>query len=407
MSVPSHNLYDFVHQATEKRYWLLTFHPWGNKEFTGLNDYQHDCPHGINGPNGIPSELRVIDQLLPNNSLKLPYLSQVAQFQPVLLCNDQEPLYFDHYQGSLLDDVQPNLNLRSRIPTSWQKKWILLHSEVNSHELNNYEQTGQYVGAYWWSHAIIALDWYRYAQHDTSLCHGNFDKLFLIYARDSTGTRQYRAEFLSMINDLSTACQIGSVNGEPATANHSAVYDSGDFNHTAFSIVLETLFDDQRIQLTEKILRPIACGHPFILAAGAGSLQLLKRYGFETFSPWVNEAYDSISNSKDRLTAIVDEMRRISKLPLDQQQTIVDQCRVIAQRNQRRFFSADFFNTITAELKENVAQAWDKCQGHFGPDFYLQIIRWRRKNCPGWFTEDKRENLRLNLQLARRLRSST
>jgi hypothetical protein len=210
-----------------------------------------------------------------------------------------------------------------------------------------------------------------------------------------------------MLGAVSLVCQIGSVDGNTATSNHSAVYDSRDFNHTAFSIVLETLFDDPRIHLTEKILRPIACGHPFILAAGAGSLQLLKRYGFETFSPWVNEEYDSISNSRDRLAAIVKEMGRISELSVDQQKIIVESCRAVAKRNQKRFFSADFFDTITAELKENVASAWDKCQGHFGPDFYLQTIRWRRKNCPGWFTEDKRENLRLNLQLARKLRGST
>ena len=407
MTVPSHNLYDFVHQVTEKRYWLLTFHPWGNKEYTGLNDYQHDCQYGIDGPNGIPKELRVVDQLLPNNSLKLPYLNQVSRFQPVLLCNDQEPLYFEYYQGELDKDTPPDLNLRSRISTSWQKKWILLHSEINSVELDKYENTGLYAGAYWWSHAIIALDWYRYAQHDKSLCHGNFDKLFLIYARDLTGSRRYRADFLSMLGAVSLVCQIGSVDDQPATSNHSAVYDSRDFNCTAFSIVLETLFDDPRIQLTEKILRPIACGHPFILASGPGSLQLLKKYGFETFSPWINEDYDSISDSRDRLAAIVKEMNRIAELSAEQQKIIVDSCRAVAKQNQKRFFSLDFFNAVESELKENVAAAWEKCQDQFGPDLYLQTIHWRRKNRPEWFTKDKRENLRLNLQLARRLRRST
>jgi hypothetical protein len=48
--------------------------------------------------------------------------------------------------------------------------------------------------------------------------------------------------------------------------------------------VAETVFDT-RIHLTEKTLRPIACGHPFILAAGPGSLKYLQTYGFRTFSP--------------------------------------------------------------------------------------------------------------------------
>ena len=136
MTVPSHNLYDFVHQVTEKRFWLLTFRPWGAKKLNDLGEYQTECQHGINGPNGIPKELRIVDQLLPNNSLKLPYLAQVARFQPVLVCNDQEPLCFEYYQEEQdpVWNVPPGLNLRSRISMSWQKKWILLHSEIKSHE---------------------------------------------------------------------------------------------------------------------------------------------------------------------------------------------------------------------------------------------------------------------------------
>jgi hypothetical protein len=69
--------------------------------------------------------------------------------------------------------------------------------------------------------------------------------------------------------------------------------------------VLETLFDDHRWHLTEKSLRPIACGKPFVLMATPGSLQYLRQYGFKTFDGLIDETYDSIQNPKQRLQAVL------------------------------------------------------------------------------------------------------
>jgi hypothetical protein len=78
MSVPSHNLYDFVHHVTEKQYWLLRFYPWGNKELTALGDYQRD----LDGANGIPKHQRVLHQMDPEPLTDLAYDKQVRNFQP-------------------------------------------------------------------------------------------------------------------------------------------------------------------------------------------------------------------------------------------------------------------------------------------------------------------------------------
>jgi hypothetical protein len=139
-----------------------------------------------------------------------------VQLQPVLFCHDQEPLHFDYYAddrqhmkefihsiekyNKVISPKLKNLNLRWVHPTSGQKIWILLHSELNSEELSKYESTGDFVGAYWWSHAMLSLDWYRFAESDPALNVGNnYQKLFLIYCRDTTGLRTYRKTFLDFI----------------------------------------------------------------------------------------------------------------------------------------------------------------------------------------------------------------
>jgi hypothetical protein len=137
----------------------------------------------------------------------------------------------------------------------------------------------------------------------------------------------------------------------------SADYVSQDYISTQLEIVLETLFDDARIQLTEKSLRPIACGHPFMLASTPGSLEYLRSYGFETFGPYINESYDAILDPAERIQFIVAEMRRIASLSLDQKQQLYAELRLIAARNKQLFFSKSWHDSVIQEFKNNFEQA--------------------------------------------------
>jgi hypothetical protein len=139
-------------------------------------------------------------------------------------------------------------------------------------------------------------------------------------------------------------------------SNASADYDSADYNSTAIEVVLETLFDDYRWHLTEKTLRPIACGQPFMLAATAGSLEYLRSYGFKTFDGLIDESYNQIVEPLQRLNAIAAEMSRISKLSSNQKQDLYIKLDEIAKFNQQHFFSDEFNNQVLDEYKSNLNQ---------------------------------------------------
>jgi hypothetical protein len=392
MSVPTHNLYDFVHRVTKNRFLLQYFYPYSSR-------YLKDCINILcndwtQGPNNIDIKHR-FDQFLEHESDMSD--SSLVTLHPVLFCHDQEPLFFDYYSdeiphmqefcesvrdNQLVSKELKNLNLRWVHPLSLQKTWILLHSELNSDELNKYESTGSFIGAYWWSHAMLSLDWYRFAQHDPALHITNeYKKLFLIYCRDNTGSRTYRKTFISNIekNNIIDDCQLGSFLNYNITADSSAIYDAIDHNQTAISVVLETIFDN-RIHLTEKTLRPLACGHPFILAAGPGSLALLKKYGFQTFSPYIDETYDTVQDNDLRLQLIVKEMKRIKLLSDSERTELITQCNQIAEINKAHYFSKDFFNRIVNELQENVAAAFNQHQGQLDLSLWWQERKKRKKN---------------------------
>ena len=341
--------------------------------------------------------------------LKCPSEPWVANILPEIYCYDQEPLNYALYQDQIMLDpafgdneveyqlfVENNApllmhNIRNR-PGNVYDLCLLLHSEKNSPQVNVYRQMN-FIPVYYWSHALIALDWFRYARHVELKKQSK--KTFLVYNRAWSGTREYRLRFAELLVQLNLqdACQtsINTVEPElgihydchkfknpvwhPQTAledyfpinttpsHYSADFDVDDYNATDIEVVLETLFDDARLHLTEKSLRPIALAQPFVLAATAGSLEYLRSYGFKTFSSVWDESYDAVKDPEQRLYAITNLMAQINNWELPTRERKLAEAQVIANYNQQHFFSQEFFNQVTNELTANLTTALAKVQG--------------------------------------------
>jgi hypothetical protein len=135
----------------------------------------------------------------------------------------------------------------------------------------------------------------------------------------------------------------------------SADFDLDDYQSCDIEVVLETLFDDSRIHLTEKSLRPIALGKPFILLGPPGSLNYLKNYGFKTFDSLIDESYDNILDPVQRLNAVTKLMSTIQNLPAAQYQELLIKLNEISKYNKNYFFSDKFFKIINDELTKNIS----------------------------------------------------
>jgi len=361
----------------------------------------------------------LIYRFFPHGSKKIEDLKPLTEIQtkhihsPTIICNDQEPLFYHHYQNVSLDQTTPPkseqqnyhkllhslnvdvscYNLRAAGNSAlWNiyDQCVLLHSEKRSKNVGLYHDNG-FIPAYYWSHAIIALDWFRYAQHQPQ-SKSTTTNTFLIYNRAWSGVREYRLKFADLLidNNLVDNCQTSmgfTDNGihyndykftnpqwKPthkledfftenlSLSSYSAEFVLSDYNNTDIEVVLETLFDDDRLHLTEKSLRPIACGQPFILSATHGSLSYLRDYGFKTFDGIIDETYDTIEDPYSRLNAIVDVMKHIANWS-DSERTIkLHQLQQIANYNQQHFFSDNFFKLVCNELSTNLATALEKVE---------------------------------------------
>ena len=95
------------------------------------------------------------------------------------------------------------------------------------------------------------------------------------------------------------------------------------FDDSYFSVVTETVYYGDNIQCpfssttmynifpSEKIYKPIALLHPFILVSRPYFLAKLREHGYKTFAPFIDETYDTIEDDAERMQAIANEINRL------------------------------------------------------------------------------------------------
>jgi hypothetical protein len=376
MNIPLHRLYQYI-ESQAQQIWqnhvlIYRFYPHGSKDFHDLS---------------FLTDHYTLDDLV---------------LCPYIYCNDQEPLDWARYQST----TNQSLGIQSFSETTGLDKqnfrdypidiwdWaLLLHSEQGGYNLAQYQSNG-FLPVYYWSHAIIARDWFRYAKHVQQ--QKRVEKFFLIYNRAWSGTREYRLKFADLLIEfgLDQHCQTWVNVVDPECNIHYQQYnfcnpqwkprhqlenyfdstladskDSADFNladyeTTEIEVVLETLFDDDRVHLTEKILRPISLSQPFILVGATGSLKYLRDYGFETFDSVWSEEYDLIQDPVQRLQSIATLMETIINWSPEVRARRMLQAQAIAKRNHERFFSNEFDQQILCELNTNLTSAFDYLRHH-------------------------------------------
>jgi hypothetical protein len=218
---------------------------------------------------------------------------------------------------------------------------------------------------------------------------------------NSEGVHFSQHSFENSSFELSAPDLLYQIHNNNLSSTSSADYDYVDFVNSKVSVILETVFDDDRIHLTEKTLRPIACGHPFILAGGAGSLEYIKSYGFKTFAPWIDESYDQEIDSLKRLEKIIKSMKQIQSLQEQELEDFSQEVKRIADFNKKHFFSNEFFNQVTDELKNNLDRAYGLAKQTRGK-YYLKLLKTLKQHNVIMHLPDRKEKT----QFVRQLRQS-
>jgi hypothetical protein len=134
-----------------------------------------------------------------------------------------------------------------------------------------------------------------------------------------------------------------------------AVYHSLNkryYEDTYFSLVTETLCSPEFSAggntigraISEKTFKPMLHNHPFMIAGVPGVLRLLKKLGYKTFSPMIDESYDDEPDTAKRCYMIAKEAKRLCSLQSNELQEFLSNCKPIVEYNLNLLKSKETFS---------------------------------------------------------------
>jgi hypothetical protein len=250
---------------------------------------------------------------------------------------DQEPVYKETF---------------SRFIKEFQKQYqgpcLVISSEKNSTYVEWAQDTYGIASDYYFFHGWAALDWYRGYNHSflsQPWIDRKFNHAFICPNNIVGGQRTHRLRLLSELGKRE--CINQNLISFPATCPYEQksvkelfqthalhlpqnlslpLIIDHDHDHAGNShridfwaqamrcfchVVTETVYDDQRIHITEKTFKPIVLQQPFLIVGNRGALRYLRDYGFQTFGDLWNEGYDDLDH-EHRIMAVADICQEIT-----------------------------------------------------------------------------------------------
>lgn len=301
---------------------------------------------------------------------KLFYDTEFLTYNAMVL-HDQEP-----FSRSYLNTYKEQWVRSNNYPDTWARmqdhelllykirscSWpIFCHSEKNSDDIKWVEEHGM-IGCHYLWHGLIARDWFRHWKHHPDLLEtsDSWNQRFLLYAREKTGTRQYRENLINALRPIKEDIRHDWEEKQSIPSSNSAIIDVDDSRSTAVHLVAETIFDQNKIHATEKMFKPMVMSQPFIAFAGAGMLEYMRSYGFKTFGDLWDESYDLETCHQTRFNKLIKLINDLHNLTDSEFRHLMQKTKEITKHNRQHFYSDRFESNMLSEIDDNVKTAIEK-----------------------------------------------
>ena len=243
---------------------------------------------------------------------------------------------------------------------------IIAVSEINSTDVARLTDNF-HIPFHFWSNAFLSINWYNMYEMLSPVNNDNKNR-FGCYIRDVTGTREYRKDILQIFEslDIDVYCPIlDNKHDIELSSDLSASIDWKDQSKFDIHIVPETIFDTEKVHLTEKIFKPIVMYQPFILFGGPRSLKYLRDYGFKTFDSLWDESYDAEKDANIRFNKITNLINYLNNLNPEDYKKLIHEANKIVEFNRKHFYSDKFYKALKDELHYNLEDAFQLREEQF------------------------------------------
>ena len=116
-----------------------------------------------------------------------------------------------------------------------------------------------------------------------------------------------------------------------------------------------TVFNNRQYNtsfVTEKTFNAIANNQMFIIVGQAGSLDLVRSLGYQTFSSIIDESYDTILDNEQRLAMVTKEILRFISRPIDKVREDYIKVKDIIEHNRDLLYKQTLDNRLQTLLDQ-------------------------------------------------------
>jgi hypothetical protein len=135
--------------------------------------------------------------------------------------------------------------------------------------------------------------------------------------------------------------------------------DTEPYRKSVISLISDTIFFKNQGFISEKVFKPIMYLQPFLIAGPPRYLKEIRNMGFKTFNGFIDESYDEELDDKIRLDKIINEIKRLCSIPINDLISQLNQIEDVLIYNQMKLLSFDFQESECTSVKKILSEAYD------------------------------------------------
>lgn len=168
------------------------------------------------------------------------------------------------------------------------------------------------------------------------------------------------------VEDSFCSFVVESVTGLPERLWHETSDSLPDNHNVVSAAVSDSAYKFMQYGgISEKIVRPIKVGSPFLLFAAPYTLDLLKQLGYKTFDLWWDESYDTIHCPLKRMDAIIQILQDLSDKPTSELEDMYTAMMPVLQHNQQLLMSTTSAISLTKDDLITYSENWSFVDAYY------------------------------------------
>ena len=117
-----------------------------------------------------------------------------------------------------------------------------------------------------------------------------------------------------------------------------------------------------RLEINEKLFKPMLCLQPFILLGEPNTLSALQQLGYKTFSAWIDESYDTLLDDKKRMDKVIEQINKLNNMSYDQLSDMLYEMLPVLEHNYNlnlaRYNSLEIYDNYVNKVKNYFNQLY-------------------------------------------------